>query len=446
MSFRSLPILALALLTLAWPSPALEEGGKVALRYTYKTDVLSVPVVEGAKGQVYLPLMDLSRFFGIQVDFEPQIRRVTLSKGKNKVKVVLSQPVYLSLAPEVSYPIDPLEVLSGQLSIPATSAEDLLGTLLGIPVHYLPDQGLLIAGGVTDKELQQEILADPGPSTSSSPQPASSAAAGPTPVESPAAAPSSQEAVAVLEEPTRSPTVEPLPLQPPRDQVEHVRRIIIDPGHGGYDAGAPGYDRRFHEKSATLDIAQQVAKFLREEQGLEVLMTRKEDRYITLKYRTDFAKSHNGDLFVSIHCNSNPRKGAHGTEIYKYGLRATSHAAAAAAARENFGGGDLDFIKQDLTAVRYKSRSQCLAEHVEMEIKEKLGQPFRNIQEAPFYVLAHAEMPAILIETAFISNKDEENKLRDPYWREKMAKAITAGILEYKDIVEGNLDDREARR
>jgi N-acetylmuramoyl-L-alanine amidase len=243
----------------------------------------------------------------------------------------------------------------------------------------------------------------------------------------------------------------PIPVQKPQNaptdkQIDRVRRIIIDAGHGGNDAGAPGRDRRYREKEATLDIAKRVAGYLREENGLEVLLTRGGDYYITLKYRTDFANSHNADLFVSIHCNSNPRPGAHGTEIYRYGSKASSKYAAVAAARENGGNDFMDFTLADMRNNFYKTRSSALAEDVESKIVEDLGQHFRNIQQAPFYVLAHADMPSILVETAFISNQQEENKLRDPYWRDKMAKAIAQGIIAYKDRVEGMDENQQARR
>jgi N-acetylmuramoyl-L-alanine amidase len=428
----------------------LNEGETLLLRYTYKTEQLSITVLKDAQGKDYLPLLDLARFYKVQVDFDSQSRRVTLSKGKNKLKVVLSQPAYLVLEPEVSYPLEPLEMISGQLAVPPSSAEDLIGTVLAIPVHFVAEQKALVAGGVTGREIQQEILAEKSLTTTPTPQPASSAAAGPTSVESPAAAPSSL-ALGVTEGTQKAPQSTPpsLPLvrkAPRGDQMETVKRIIIDAGHGGHDAGAPGFDRRFNEKTATLDIAKRVAGFLKEERDMVVLLTRKDDHFISLKGRTDFAKSHQGDLFISIHCNSNPRKAAHGTEIYMYGSKASNPSAAAAASRENFGGNDLDFMMMDLSAGRYKTRSSFLADHVESNIAEILGQHFRNIQKARFYVLAHADMPAILVETAFISNKEEENKLRDPYWREKMAKAITAGVLEYKDYLEGNLVDRQARR
>ncbi len=85
------------------------------------------------------------------------------------------------------------------------------------------------------------------------------------------------------------------------------------------DSGAKGYTRKYFEKQATLDIAKRVEALLAKDGDLEVLMTRSTDKYISLKYRTDFANRHSADLFVSIHCNSNPGRLATGTEIYYYG-------------------------------------------------------------------------------------------------------------------------------
>ncbi|HJT25066.1 MAG TPA: N-acetylmuramoyl-L-alanine amidase, partial [bacterium] len=196
-----------------------------------------------------------------------------------------------------------------------------------------------------------------------------------------------------------------------------------------------------------LDIAQRVAEYLRKEDpDLEVLLTRKADYYITLKYRTDFANARGADLFVSIHCNSNPREGAHGTEIYYYGAKASNKWAAMAAERENGGRKTKIPFLMELQKEGYIKYSKKLAEIVEKRIEFRSGQHFRNIQHAPFYVLAHSDMPAILVETAFISNHKEENQLRDPYWKDNMAKAIAEGILGYKDVVEGNSENEQARR
>jgi N-acetylmuramoyl-L-alanine amidase len=100
----------------------------------------------------------------------------------------------------------------------------------------------------------------------------------------------------------------------------------------------------------------------------------------------------------------------------------------------------------DLHHKAYEIRSWLLAEMVRERISERLGQHTRRSLKAPFYVLCQVDMPSILIETAFISNPKEENKLRDPYWREKLAKAIADGILAYRDRVEESFENREAKR
>ncbi len=424
---------------LSFPTASLKADESVSLKYTYKPDQGSAPVLHDIKGKAYLSLREVAQFYGVDLKIDSQTPRVSLKKCKNLVKMGLSQPLFLVIYPESSFPLDPVEVVSGQLSIPPESAGDVFGTLLNVNVRFLPDQQALIAGGVREDELRQEILAQAAPSTNPSAVPTAAA------VEvAPAAIPTAAPAV----EPTPTEETEAKEETPPAGQIEKIRRIVIDAGHGGNDAGAPGHDRRYHEKQATLDIAKRVAYYLREEprdQGVEVLMTRTGDYYITLKYRTDFANSRNADLFVSIHCNSNPRAEAHGTEIYRYGSSASNKLAAVEAARENEEQGILGLLDNLRTNV-YKSRSSFLADMVEQSIREKMGQHFRNIQHAPFYVLAHADMPSILVETAFISNQEEENKLRDPYWRDKMAQAIADGIIAYKDRVEGIDENQQASR
>ncbi len=425
---------------LYWPI-ASQADETVSLKYTYKSDQAPVTILQDIKGKVFLPLREVAQFYGVDLQFDSQTRRVSLQKGKNQVKMVLSQPVFLILDPESSFPMDPVEVVSGQLAIPPESAGDVFGTLLNVNVRFLLDQQALVAGGVREDELRSEILAQADQLKKSSAVPPTNTAVGVTQVAIPTAVPSL--------EPTPTEEAE-AKEEVPVGQIERIRRIVIDAGHGGNDAGAPGHDRRYFEKQATLDIAKRVAGYLKEEQKgereFEVLMTRTGDYYIKLKYRTDFANSHDADLFVSIHCNSNPRSGAHGTEIYQYGSRASNKLAEVAAVREN---GETDPYDYTMTSLRtnfYKSRSNFLAQRVEEKIVENLKQHFRNIQHAPFYVLAHADMPSILVETAFISNQEEENKLRDPYWRDKMAKAIAEGIIDYKDRVEGIYENQQASR
>jgi N-acetylmuramoyl-L-alanine amidase len=238
-----------------------------------------------------------------------------------------------------------------------------------------------------------------------------------------------------------------VPQKPKDKRGYHVDCIVIDPGHGGKDIGAKGYDNRYFEKQATLAIASKVVRLLREQPGLTVLMTRDRDYFVTLKGRTQYANKHKADLFVSIHCNSTPRSkagNASGTEIWVYSPKKKNHYADFETSQENTGGDDFG-IFSDLSYQRYYQRSYSVAENVEEYINKRLGQHIRRVQPANFYVLGRVNMPSILIETAFISNPREEFKLEDPDWQDNMAKAIADGILSYRDIVEKLVDVNQAQ-
>jgi N-acetylmuramoyl-L-alanine amidase len=207
-----------------------------------------------------------------------------------------------------------------------------------------------------------------------------------------------------------------------------------------------GYDKRYSEKQATIDIGTKVADILSRDPNLQVYMTRTSDYYISLKYRCEFANRHNGDVFVSIHCNANPRSKSTGTETYVYSPRASNKVAAVAAVNENAGKDSISSMLADLYHRGYDKRSYRLAMEVDRNIRDRLKQHIRHIQHAPFYVLRQVDMPSILVETAFITNPKEEVKLRDPYWRDKVAKAIADGILAYRDVVESTSENQQARR
>ncbi|HUO56680.1 MAG TPA: N-acetylmuramoyl-L-alanine amidase [bacterium] len=438
------------------------------LKYTYRPETGQVSLLRDMQGKLYLPLNDVAQFYGVQLAFDSQSRKVTLSKGKSQVKLTLSQPVFLTTDPVVSYPLEPVEVVSGQLGIPPEGAEDLFGTLLNISVRFLPDQNALVAGGVGKDEIQKEIQA------ASQPQPTAPAVSAPSnpPSGPPGQASSPQTAPATVAQapaPAAKPGPEseeesageeqndeqaqPIPPgrveenPPPASQVYRVRRIIIDPGHGGRDVGAQGFDKKYCEKQATLAIAKRVADYLKEDPSHpEVFLTRSADYFITLKYRCDFANYHKGDVFVSIHCNANPKSKSTGTEVYKYSARPSNKVAAVAAVSENVGGSDITSLLADLYHRNYDRRSNRLAEEVSRRIRDRLKQHIRPILHAPFYVLRQVDMPSILVETAFITNPKEEIKLRDPYWRDKLAKSIADGILAYRDVVEGTSENQQARR
>jgi len=216
-----------------------------------------------------------------------------------------------------------------------------------------------------------------------------------------------------------------------------VRRIILDAGHGGHDTGAIG-PSRVREKDVTLALARKLKQRL-EGQGYEVLLTRNDDRYLRLEERTWFANAKRGDLFVSLHVNAHPRRDRRGIETYVLNT-ADDRYARRLAARENGAlsddgaeGADAKRILADLNAQASAEPSRRLALQLQRELVAAVrGQGGeardRGVKSALFYVLLGAAMPAVLVETGFISNRAEEKRLREPRYQEALAQALARGI------------------
>ncbi|MDX1708617.1 MAG: N-acetylmuramoyl-L-alanine amidase, partial [Desulfobacterales bacterium] len=195
-----------------------------------------------------------------------------------------------------------------------------------------------------------------------------------------------------------------------------VQRVVIDPGHGGKDYGAPGYLKGVHEKNVVLQIARRLAKKIKTELGLEVILTRNSDRFLTLEERTAFANTQNADLFISIHTNASRDRRAYGLETYFLNL-ATDEEAIRVAAMENATStkniSDLQKILYDLMQNAKINESSRLAAYVQSAMVGHLRErrytriKSKGVKQAPFYVLLGAQMPSILVETAFISNPRE---------------------------------------
>lgn len=223
-----------------------------------------------------------------------------------------------------------------------------------------------------------------------------------------------------------------------------VRRIVIDPGHGGRDYGAPGYLKGVHEKNVSLELARRLAKKIREELGCEVIMTRNSDMNLTLEERTAIANTKNADLFISIHTNAVRNRSAYGIETFFLNL-ATDNDAIMTAARENATStrniSDLQTILIDLMQNAKINESSRLAVHVQNSMSHHLRKHYsrinsKGVKQAPFYVLLGAQMPAILIEASFISNPRECKRLNSTRYQDRMSDAIVQGIRGY--ILETN--------
>lgn len=221
-------------------------------------------------------------------------------------------------------------------------------------------------------------------------------------------------------------------------------RVMVDPGHGGEDRGAKG-PKGLTEKDAALQLAQALGRKL-EAAGFQVVFTREEDIFIPLWDRPKLANDAGVDLFVSLHLNSARDRGARGSEVYFLALGKGDAEAAAVAAMENAAGTNegvppsldvVDSILEDLAQKAFLHDSEQLAVRIQTELNRLGGIRERGVKQAPFVVLKGAAMPAVLVETAFISNPKEEAKLKDPAFRAKVADAITKGIQRF--LADGHL-------
>ena len=219
-----------------------------------------------------------------------------------------------------------------------------------------------------------------------------------------------------------------------------ARLIVVDAGHGGKDQGAKSASG-IYEKNVNLAIARHVKTILVNRFKYRVVMTRKDDTFIPLKERSAIANNRNADLFVSIHANAAKRKSAHGIETYFLG---TTHNddALAVAARENgelvqsVKDGQVQEILASLITTTKINDSSRLAGTVQENLFTSTRKKFRalknlGVKEGPFYVLHGADMPSILVEVGFLTNRKESRMLSKPDYLYRLASSIAEGIHKY---------------
>lgn len=227
-----------------------------------------------------------------------------------------------------------------------------------------------------------------------------------------------------------------------------VTRVAIDPGHGGDDAGAVG-PTGLKEKDVTLDIAHRVAPILAHELKIETMLTRDTDVFVPLDERAARANAFHADLFLSIHCNASENGEARGVEIFVLDeLKDVSRASSRVAALENgWRGSALDDGRLDAemarifsglrsgeTAARSRKLGDLLLRASQASLSTRYGDTKdHGIKSAAFFVLAGAEMPAVLFETSFISNPTDEQRLGTADYRQKLADGVVNAIRAYRD-------------
>ena len=232
--------------------------------------------------------------------------------------------------------------------------------------------------------------------------------------------------------------------QPAQEEVARIFTVALDPGHGGEDPGATG-PKGTHEKDVVLAVAHRVRKLLAKEENLRVIMTRDDDYYVPLVKRVNKARGVRADLFVSIHADAFVKPDASGSSVFVLSSHgATSVGAKWLARNENkadlIGGVNIRTtsmpetasLLMDLYTTAQIRDSKVLAGRMLNELGQ-IGKLHRGrVEQANFAVLRSPDVPSVLVETAFISNPDEERRLRDPAYQDRLARAIARGILDYR--------------
>ncbi|OGT26791.1 MAG: hypothetical protein A3I77_08265 [Gammaproteobacteria bacterium RIFCSPLOWO2_02_FULL_42_14] len=224
--------------------------------------------------------------------------------------------------------------------------------------------------------------------------------------------------------------------------VYHNVVIVIDPGHGGKDPGAVGAAGT-HEKNVVLSISKALQALMNARPGFRAVLTRNTDRYISLRERLRIARKDHADMFIAIHADTWRNRHARGVSVFALSQRgATSEAARWLATRENaselMGGVDLQDKSHLLKSVLI-NLSQSATIRASLQIGDKVIQSARSItrlhhdrvEQAAFVVLKSPDIPSLLVETGFLSNPDEERRLRNPVFQRNIAKAMMQGICNY---------------
>lgn len=230
-----------------------------------------------------------------------------------------------------------------------------------------------------------------------------------------------------------------------------LKTLVIDAGHGGHDAGCKGL--KSQEKDVALQIAMKFGNYVEEYfPTLNVIYTRKSDTFVELIDRANIANTAKADLFMSIHCNYNPNKSAFGTETFAMGLH-VSEANLSVAKRENsvieleenyksnYDGFDPNspesYILFSLFQNANLDKSLSLAAKVQHQFQYKVNRFNRGVKQAGFLVLYKTAMPSVLIETGFLSNREEEKFMNSEEGQTYLASAIFRAFKEYKNELEG---------
>jgi len=232
-----------------------------------------------------------------------------------------------------------------------------------------------------------------------------------------------------------------------------INRIVIDAGHGGHDTGTIG-PTGLMEKDLCLDVALRLGKIIEQKlPGADVVYTRSDDTFIPLEERTNIANEAKADLFISIHANSSPDHGARGVETYYLNMKGSPEAMEVAA-RENAvsqeGIHDLEDLVKRIARTEKIDESKEFAADVQDSLAKRIqktakSERNRGVRKAPFVVLIGADMPSILTEISFLSNPADEQLLKKPEHRQRIAEGVYQGVSAYLQSLNSMTMDSASR-
>lgn len=258
-----------------------------------------------------------------------------------------------------------------------------------------------------------------------------------------AAAPAKDEPAKAEKNLRRGAPVKDKKATPPLGNSGAIRKIVLDPGHGGKDPGAIGVGG-IMEKDLVLAVAKKLAVKLKNELGIQVVLTRRDDRFIALEERTYRANAEDADLFISLHMNASPNAEARGVETY-YLDNTTDEAAIRLAARENGSArrqvSDLQFILSDMTQNMKLEDSITLAHRLQQSVVGGMSKSLGEVRDlgvkkALFYVLVGARMPSVLVEMFFVTHRVEGPAMSREATQEALVNSLFDGIQKYSQAMQ----------
>ncbi len=220
--------------------------------------------------------------------------------------------------------------------------------------------------------------------------------------------------------------------------LRRIQTVVIDPGHGGKDPGAIGVEG-LREKNVNLRLSKMIGERL-EKQGFDVVYTRESDRYLSLEERTVMAEAAKGDLFVSVHANASTRRQTRGIEIYSLDENHERHSLDVAARENGVSRSEVDSLQRAMAKLHVSENSEhsvALANAVHGQLLPGLRKKYKSVpdlgvKKGPFYVLFLSSMPAILLESGFLTNKYDARLLRSESYLRSMAEHVAEGLAEYR--------------